>query len=569
VSRGRKRQVKNSLSPIQTAFINHCREDFRFFCLEVLKIVDKKARLVPFEWNEPQEIIWRDIQNGRNRLGVLKARQEGVTTFVAAYFFWKVLLNENERAIVLAHENDAAARIFTIYKNYYECLPDWMKNYFPTKHSTKTELVFRKHTGNIRIATANTPDKLRGTTLHYLHCSEMAFWDKPHLVFTTIMQSLTDRGAAFVETTANSFNQFYDWWMTNRGYHKVFLPWFALESYRIDKDKTGYLDHEGVPLKLDDQVQAIVERELDDFEQKYAAEHKLDNGQIRWLKWALSQKCDDEWDRFSQEYPATPQDAFLHSGDMFFDGEWIPEEVDKTIDYIEEPLPGNVYVMGVDTASGSSEGDFSAACVINATDTDNMRIAAWIYERLPIHEFANKVIELGKKYGQALAVVEVNNVGAALQEELSIEQYPHLYRRFVYDKMAERYIEKLGFYTSSSNRSILTTRLRKMVAKERLTKLPQVLINEISTFTYNDKGEGQHSPGCHDDMIFATCLALEGLEQLIPVREKVITDFVPKTHADYIKFEMSTGLDARTKKPLTDHWQTNNHDHLLGDGLDF
>lgn len=569
MSRGRKKGTKHSLSPIQTAFIEHCRKDFSFFCQEVLRIVDKKGRLVPFEWNEPQKVIWRDIENGRKRLGVLKARQEGVTTFVAAYFFWKVLLHQNERAIVLAHENDAAARIFTIYKNYYECLPDWMQLYFPLRHSTKAELVFKKHTGFIRIATANTPDKLRGTTVHYLHCSEMAFWDKPDLVFTAAMQALTDRGAAFIETTANSFNQFYDWWMAKNGYHKVFLPWFALRSYRIDATDDGFIDDEGEALPLDDQVLDIIDRDLDEFEQRYVTEHRLDQGQIRWMKWALSQKCDDEWDRFSQEYPATPQDAFLHSGDMFFDGEWVPGEVTETCVMLEEPLPGNTYLIGVDTASGSSEGDFSSACVVNATDPENLRVAAWFYDRLPVHQFAEEVLQLAHHYHNALAVVEVNNIGAALQEELSIEQYPHIYRRFVYDKMAERYIEKLGFYTNSSNRSILLSRMRKMVAKNILTDLPQVLINEISTFTYNKRGEGQHSPGCHDDMIFAVALALEGMEQMIPVREKSIKDFKPNTASDYIEFEMSTGLDARTKQPLTDALKRESADHLLGDGLDF
>jgi len=538
------------LSPTKQAYLDQCALNFEFFSSDVLKIVDKKGRLIPFNWNEPQRQVWDVVRGGRKRVGCLKARQEGISTWIAGFFFWKVLFNPNERAVVLAHETEAAARIFSIYKNFYECMPDWMKEAFPLRHSTKTELVFKKHTGYVRIATANSPDKLRGTTVHYLHCSEMAFWDKAELVFTAAMQSLTDRGAAFVETTANSFNHFYSWWVSQNGYKKVFLPWMALHEYQLIDTGSGLADYEGVPIEFDDEIMQIINRKLEPEEQQYVRDHDLTGAQIRWLKWALSQKCDDDWKRFSQEYPASAQEAFLHSGDMYFEGDWLPQEVTKPHDKIVDAAPGHVYVVGVDTATGSSTGDFSAAMVMDVTNKEKIKPVAWYYARVPVHQFAQSVQKMARSYNDALIVCEVNHVGAAVQEELSLDQYPRLYRRFVYDKMAAKYVEKLGFYTNKSNRAILLNRLRKYIATETVKDLPQVLINEIGSFVYNDKGEPYASPGCHDDMIFAAALCLEGLEQVASVREEVIKDFRPESASQVVMFENTTGIDAFTGERL-------------------
>jgi hypothetical protein len=563
-----------ALSKPKREFVNACASDFEFFSREVLAIVDKKGRLIPFLWNHPQHQVWEVVSGGRKRVGILKARQEGISTWIAAYFFWKVLFNTHERAVVIAHETDAAASIFGIYKNFYECLPDWMQKHYPTKHSTKTELVFKKHTGFIRIATANSPNKLRGKTVQYLHCSEMAFWDKADEVFTAAMQSLTDRGSAFIETTANSFNHFYPWWMSENGYKKVFLPWMALKSYVLYRDDKGnYADYEHEPIAFDAEIVSIIERPLEPEEQKFVKDNALSPEQVRWMKWCINQKCGDDWKQFSQEYPATPQQAFLHSGDMYFTGEWIPEEVTRSTEVIEKPKAGHVYILGCDAASGSTNGDFSAACVLDVTNKDHIKPVAWLYQRIPVHQFATSVLQLGRKYHDALIVCEVNHVGAAVQEELTMDQYPRLYRRFIYDKMASKYVEKLGFYTAKNNRAILLNRLRKYISKDMMEDLHQVLINEIGSFTYNDRGEPYASPGCHDDMIFATALALEGLEQIGTVREEVMRSFKPERPEEIVAFEKETGLDAMTMMPIADAVTMRRNDKIefdsfYGDGLE-
>jgi hypothetical protein len=496
----------------------------------------------------------------------------GISTFIAAFFFWRTIFSENTKCIVLAHDSEAAAKLFKIYQTYYENLSKWVQEAFPLRHSTKKELVFAKHTGLITIATANSPDKLRGSTVQYLHCSEVAFWDKQKEVFTAAMQALTDRGCAFVETTANSFNYFYHWWRAENGYYKLFLPWFTFKEYQVVHDsKNGmYTDVKGDYIEFSEREIETIERELTQDEVDYVNRYEISPHQMRWMKWALENKCDGDWRTFDQEYPGSAKDAFLSTGDSFFEGVFEPTEVHETEFYIEKPVLGCTYIMGVDVASGSSTGDYSAAMVIDVTSEVEFKPVAWIYKKCPVHQFAKQANQLGRYYNNALAVIEVNNAGISVQEDFYLDEYPRLYRRFQYDKMSERYVEKLGFWTDATKRNLILNRLRKHVSHKKLVNLPAVLTNEMSSFIYDENGKPDHSAGCHSDMIFAAALALEGLEQIGEMRMQIYKEFQPQTPGEIAQFEIKTGLEWRTLKPLSEQLRQSNNDYdLLGSNLDF
>ena len=273
---------------------------------------------------------------------------------------------------------------------------------------------------------------------------------------------------------------------------------------------------------------------------------------------------------FDQEYPGAASDAFLSTGDAFFEGVFEPTEITKTEEEIEAPVLGCTYIMGVDVASGSNDGDYSAAMVIDVTSPHEYKPVAWIYKKCPVHQFAKEANALGRRYNNAMAVIEVNNAGVSVQEDFYLDQYPRLYRRFQYDKMTERYVEKLGFWTDASKRSLILNRLRKMVSLKKLINIPPVLTNEMSSFVYNDKGKPDHSAGCHSDMIFAASLALEGLEQIGEMRMQIFKEFQPQTPEEIVQFEIKTGLEWLTMEPLDQaHRKKTPFDNLLGDNLDF
>lgn len=566
----KRRAILNHLSEVQQAYVDHIAKDFRFFCENDLWVVDKKGRQVAFKWNEAQELLWAEIQGGRSRLAILKARQMGMSTFIAAYFFWCVLTQRNKRCMVIAHDHEAAAEIFRIYQNYYDNLDEWLQDYYPLKHSTKTELVFKKHTGYIRIATSKSVHKMRSKTLHYMHCSEVAFWPDMQTLFTAALQALTDRGLCFVETTANSFNYFYTWWNDKKGYKKIFLPWFELSSYRIHKESGGlYTDAERVPFNFDEELVEVLERELTEDETKYVNQYKLDEDQVRWMKWAVNQKCEDDWRGFSQEYPCSENSAFLHSGDQFFPGIYIPSEITSPFEIIEKPIKGCVYCIGADVATGSVNGDYSAMVVMNMTAKPR-KIVAWSYQRHPIHEFADRIIKFGKDYFNALVVHDAIGPGAALTEHLSIREYPRVFKRFIHDKIANKYVEKLGFRTDGDNRFIILDRLRLHIESGLIDeKLPVPLVNEMAGFTYNEKGRPDHAPGCFSDFIMGTALALEGEGQLEGDVQAVFREHMPQTAQEIMDFEDHTGLIWEREMGYNQELDSDPAiSHLVSDGLE-
>jgi hypothetical protein len=75
--------------------IARCKEDFLYFCENYLKILDRNSKLVSFKLKPAQLALLKSLEGNPWQV-VLKARQMGSSTLVAAYFFWKTLFTPNE-----------------------------------------------------------------------------------------------------------------------------------------------------------------------------------------------------------------------------------------------------------------------------------------------------------------------------------------------------------------------------------------------------------------------------------------------------------------------------------------
>ena len=83
-------------------------------------------------------------------------------------------------------------------------------------------------------------------------------------------------------------------------------------------------------------------------------------------------------DRFPQEFPLTPDEAFLASGRCFFDTKTLHElsikcqQVEPIVisdngclKIYENPISDHEYIIGVDVGEGLQGGDYSGAGVID------------------------------------------------------------------------------------------------------------------------------------------------------------------------------------------------------------
>lgn len=167
-------------------------------------IQTKKAKKIVFSLNWVQRRISKYLRYWHLLL-ILKARQEGVSTFFLIYHLDAVLFNPNQTRCILAHRRDSLQKLFRIIKIAYESCPKaiqladgtiWRKP--KAKYDTKNELYFEGIESRIYVAL-----EVRSDTLHGLHVSEWAHIRNADDVLTATLAAVVEDGEITGETTAN------------------------------------------------------------------------------------------------------------------------------------------------------------------------------------------------------------------------------------------------------------------------------------------------------------------------------------------------------------------------------
>lgn len=499
------------LSPAHLKEIKKCKDNFLHFC-KYLKIVDKRGKLITFK-PLPAQVMIVDELESNPLLAILKARQLGSSTLIAAYYLHKALLNTNHKVAVVAHTLEAVRNIFSIYQTYYDNLPAFLK--FDTKNDNANELKFA-HGSRVKVG---TPNSFRGSTYQSIHASEVAFWQNPEDDVAALFQVAGENPTIIMETTPNGLNYFYNFWNANKGYSKLFLGWMLDPSY-VDKKKPkgGFSEAE---LQLIGQVK-----------------EELTTKQKNWLANTLRSKCAGNIQTFKQEYAFSSIDCFITSGERVFDITFPDATVTDGYIQYEAPVRFQPYLMGVDAASGSPNGDFSSFVVL--TRDENPKVVAVHYAREDSITFADRVIEIAKRYN-AFVVVESASEGYSVINNLKREEYPHMYRRLIKDKTGSELTEKLGYSTNVKTRALLMNYLTELINVKKITIPDERIQAEINTFVFR-KGRMEHDIGQHDDALFAMALAWAGYEQAdYIVREQ--KNIKPSNMSEMLSWEAAHGLN--------------------------
>ncbi len=273
------------------------RSDLPIFSASCLAILDKSGQRVPLLFNRAQAYVHQRIEEQRTRTGkvralVLKGRQQGVSTYVAARLYQKTSLNTGKRALIMAHEAKASSNLFKMVKRYDENNP-----LAPTKGATNAqELIFGKLDSGYKVATAGSKDTGRSLTAQYLHASEFGFWDNAQSHLAGIGNAIGDipDTEIIIESTGNGLgNAFHLMWQAaERGdgeYIAIFVPWWWQDEYRATVP-------DGFTLSTADEL--------------YQRTYGLSLEQMAWRANKIATYgLGFEW-LFDQEYPATPNHAF-------------------------------------------------------------------------------------------------------------------------------------------------------------------------------------------------------------------------------------------------------------------
>ncbi len=279
----------------------------------------------------------------------------------------------------------------------------------------------------------------------------------------------------------------------------------------------------------------------DDYEKWLMREFKCTRGQIAWFRSTLKTKCSDSIYKWREQYPATPDEAFVSSGDPIFEFEELEymrksctqpsikgdilgsahsphliEQRDGPLYIWERPQPLCHYFIGVDAAKGVEEGDFATAVGWNAETGEQ----AFTYAaKIGPEALSEKVNFLGKWYNKAMVNVELTGGwGYQVMKDLRDRfHYPNQYLwRSRDDKPDTKPRQTFGWETTDRSRQMLFTVFRKAVRASLprdygdgiLVTQPEVVVRDIRL--YSQASKAQSDIGFrwrvlkgHDDILMA------------------------------------------------------------------
>lgn len=506
------------------------------FIQTFLKIRTKDNTLEPLILNPPQMRLYNAIREqwkaGRPvRIIILKARQMGFSTLTEAIIFFLTITARLVESMIVAHKDEATANLFRMSKRFYDELPEAMRPM--QRASNAQELLFDRPAkmrgdaeglgSRIRCATAGGSGVGRSYTLKCLHLSEYAFWPGNKAeTYTGLVQAVPDKPGTviIIESTANGFDDFKKKWDAaveaqrsgTDGFVPIFFAWFEMPEYRR------------TPLPGFTRTEE---------EEQLAETFGLDDEQLAWRRWCIANNCGGDIELFHQEYPCTPDEAFISTGRCAFDKnalvlrreaarktvwergrfryetgmdgkiiswKWAPEK-EGPIRIRKHPERGVPYVLGGDTA-GTGSDFFVGQMIDNRTGEQT----AVLHHQFGEREYANQMYCLGMYYNEALLGVEVNY---STYPEMRLEEleYPHLYVRERYDNYLGKMVDAYGFETTTRTRPVIIDGL-KDVAKYSLDTIHDYdTLGEMLTFVYDENWRPAAEQGEHDDLVMALAIA--------------------------------------------------------------
>ena len=469
------------------------------------------GKLVPFLFRPVQiryynELIRDyDIENkgltAPVREDILKARREGFSSLILGIFAADDLMSKNPtETLVISYKDDATKTFRKRYRNYItsfgakdmgytaeqiQANPGLLENAAKIMFSVDSDEFELKHNrAHFYCGTASARTGGRGGVLQKLLFSEAAFYpDKKELrakeiIEGTLRQVDLSSGWVFVESTANGdLNHYAKMWTEAKAGNSRFKPRFY-----------GWRDF-------------------------YSQE------QFEIIKSEFTDKR-----MIPQEYPETPEEAFLSSGDRFFDPSVVvnlrveaPKQVIGNWRYYGDYQPGHRFAGGSDVSEGVGRHnstiaiiDFDARLEIDGRITQKPKVVAlFVDNRIAPDLLAHEIKGGGQRYGNCLMAVERNNHGWATLTAI----------KPIYFNLYKDENDKLGWQTNLASKPRMLHELRTGLHEGLLDISDEGLKQEILSYPSLDLNianvdEEDETQG-HYDRVIALAIAwqMRGMAQ--------------------------------------------------------
>lgn len=373
-------QAKFEYTPEMVTHLKKAKRNLLYFAEQFFYIVNLDTGRQTITLHKCQKRALRNMRDNRFVI-MLASRQCGKTTMMTIYALWNACFNKDQRVLIVANKEGTAIEIFQRVRLAYEELPNWLKP--GVKEYGKTSMVLANGS-RIGISTT-TGTAARGQSVNCLILDELAFIE-PNLVepfWNSVYPiiSSSKKSKIFIASTPNGTeNLFYRLYSgagtTGNGWSAERIDWWEVPG----RDET-------------------------------------------WKNNTIKTMGSEEV--FRQEFG----NEFLESGESIVDEELLermyagntqPEHIldDGCYKIWEIPDPNNVYVVGVDVGEGVDQAA-SVAQIIDITDLTHIKqVAVFHSNKISPYNFTAKLHEILLHWGSPLALIERNNCGAQVVDNL-------------------------------------------------------------------------------------------------------------------------------------------------------
>lgn len=589
---------------IPTADIDDLRQrvqnEWPFWAENFAKIVTKQGELIPLRPKAGQLELDRCLEGQRaagkpQRALSLKARQVGISTYSQSKLTQRSTLKERYDSLTIAHDRETGAKLYRMAETIYANLPEdpELKPRLG-KFRRQREMHFAGEglwtkgesfpDSRYLVDTAGEFQAGRGGTYRAIHGSEVAFWPQIIIKLTALMAAvpMDPETLIVLESTANGMNEWKDLWDDaeegRSDFIPFFWPWWREEEYAIP----FVSDTEREAFQIGDRSNPYAEEEPQLIEIVESQGFEITLEQLNWRRWAIANISGGDLRRFHQEFPATPEEAFIATGQKVFDpyrvaqlvkrvedtdpkapttehpgaeigdfkAERMGAEINRSGDEIKVPasalwlprergvvnptapfrlwLPEGErerrtrqYIAAVDVSGGLTETTKDTDYhAIQVIDHKTREQVAEYRSRIEPEQLAPICLLVALWFNEAwLAIERTGGWGVPLLRILYFDyHYPFIYRAKRTAQTSEKTEARLGWDTNQKTKPEMVSGMAGLLQEGIDGIKSRALAAEVRTLTRTEKGTVEAEPGKFDDLISAYMIAQQVAREL-PVRE--------------------------------------------------
>jgi hypothetical protein len=451
----------------QVSEIIKCGKDPSYFLKTYARISHPMHGLILFDTYDFQDELLNDFNDYRFNV-ILKARQLGISTITAGYVVWMMLFHRDKAILVMATKFATAGNLVKKVKGIMRNVPGWLKI---ATISVDNRTSFELSNGSSIKAASTSGDAGRSEALSLLVLDEAAHIENLEELWTGLYPTLSTGGRCIALSTPNGVGNWF---------HKTCID----------------------------------------------AEAGVNNFNLTTLKWGVHPDRDEQWYKKETKNMSKRQIAqelecnFNTSGETVIDPdcmEWLLSNVqepkyrtgfDRNFWIWEEFDPTCNYLIVVDVSRGDG-GDFSAFHVLKL---ETLEIIGEYQGKLTPDLLSNMLNQVGREFGNAMLVVENNNIGYTVLDKLIEYGYSNIYYSI---KSTHEYIEQYqaeahssaipGFSTTVKTRPLIVAKLEEFIRNKLIKVYSMRTVNEMKTFIWKN-GKPQAMKGYNDDLIMALAI---------------------------------------------------------------